>query len=408
MVDSVFRGQTPVVIELTSREEHTLSLSLPGHEILRQQINLSPGERKGLSLALSPEYGTVYLATEPPDADLFIDGKHHGKATGRIKLTVRQHTIEVKAAGYKTYTGTVHPAKEYSRHLEIPLEPEQTVSISEGEVRTQKTAGGVEMILLPPAVFEMGSSGREPGRRANEHLHQVKITRPYYLAAREVTNGEFRRFKPGHSSGAAAGFSLDGDRQPVVNISWEDAVRYLNWLSQQDGLDPFYHEENGRFVPVQPLTTGYRLPFEAEWAYAARYAGKKNPVRYPWSGSFPPPANSGNYADESARAILPIIIRGYSDSFPVTAPVASSPANMGGFFDIGGNVSEWCHDFYTPYISLSTLIIEDPMGPETGVHHVVRGASWRDGSITELRLTYRSYSNQAMDDTGFRIARFAR
>ncbi|MDH3328675.1 MAG: formylglycine-generating enzyme family protein [Desulfobulbaceae bacterium] len=90
----------------------------------------------------------------------------------------------------------------------------------------------------------------------------------------------------------------------------------------------------------------------------------------------------------------------------MTAPVASFPANLGGFFDIGGNVSEWCHDYYTPYISLSGQIAEDPMGPETGVHHVVKGASWRDGSITELRLTYRSYSNQAQDDIGFRVARF--
>jgi len=406
LVDSVFKGQTPLTIQLSSREEHIITLSLPGHENLQQKIILAPGERENLSPALSPEYGTIFLSTDPPDAELFIDGKHHGKATGRVKLALRQYTFEIRAKGYKTLTRTVIPRKEYSRQLEIRLEPEAAKESLKVQ-SPQKTAGsGLEMILLPPASFALGSSGREPGRRANEHLRQVKINRPFYLSTKEVTNREFRRFKPDHSSGVIAGFSLDGNQQPVVNVSWEDTVRYLNWLSQQDGLEPFYREVNGRFIPAKPLTTGYRLPFESEWAYAARYAGNVKPARYSWSGPFPPTKKSGNFADESSRGILSIVITGYVDSFPVTAPVASFPANLGGFFDIGGNVSEWCHDYYTPYISLSGQIAEDPMGPETGVHHVVKGASWRDGSITELRLTYRSYSNQAQNDIGFRVARF--
>jgi formylglycine-generating enzyme required for sulfatase activity len=408
MVDALFKGQTPLSLTLSSRMNHTLELSLPGFENLRQKMTFAPGENKSLHLEMKPEYGTVFVTTAPPDAELLIDGKPHGKATGRLELSVQQHTLEVRARGYKTATRTVTPNKEYARQVEIQLEPEKSTAAPPAKPARQQLPGGMDMILVQPASFEMGTSRREPGRRSNERLRQVRITRPYYISAREVTNAEFRRFKPGHSSGTVAGFSLDGEKQPAVNVSWEDAVRYLNWLSRRDGLEPFYREENGKFVPASPLTTGYRLPFESEWAYVARYMGNSRPARYPWSGSFPPPALSGNFADESSRGILATVIRGYNDSFPVTAPVAGFPRNQGGFFDIGGNVSEWCHDFYTPYISFSGKPVDDPMGPDSGVHHVVRGSSWRDGSVTELRLTYRSYSNRAQDDIGFRVARFAR
>jgi formylglycine-generating enzyme required for sulfatase activity len=88
--------------------------------------------------------------------------------------------------------------------------------------------------------------------------------------------------------------------------------------------------------------------------------------------------------------------------------VASFPKNPRGFFDLDGNVSEWCHDYYTPYIPHAGAVEADPTGPESGVHHVVRGGSWRDGSITEVRLSYRGYSRVKRDDIGFRIARYAR
>lgn len=405
LLDSVFQGQTPVSLETSSRQEHTLILSLAGYENHKQKILAAPSEKIEISPVLTPEYGTIFLTTDPPDAELFINGKSHGKATGRIKLPTRQHTLELRAKGYKTKTRTVTPKKEYSRQLEIRLQPEGVKQITQKPIQTQNS--NQEMILLQPASFQMGSSGREPGRRANEQLRQVTITKPFYLGVREVTNKEFRRFKPGHASGVINGISLNGDNQPVVNVTWEDAVRYLNWLSKKDGLEPFYREEKGTFVPAKPMTTGYRLPFESEWAYAARYVGITKPAKYPWPGPYPPNARNGNYADESAASILSIIIKGYFDAFPATAPVASFPRNNGNFFDIGGNASEWCHDYYSPYISLSSQKAEDPMGPKAGVHHVVRGSSWRDGSITELRLSYRSYSNHAQDDIGFRIARFA-
>jgi formylglycine-generating enzyme required for sulfatase activity len=406
-VDSVYRGRTPLHIELSAKNRHALVLSMPGYENLSEKITPGPGESKTLAFTLQPQYGIIFLTVQPPEAELYIDGKLHSQATDRLQLTVKEHIFEIRARGYKSETRTVTPQKNYSRQIDIRLVPDEQVAKAALQPERKITIKGQQLILLKPVVFQMGTPKGEQGRRANERQHKVRITRPFYLSSKEVTNAEYRLFESNHRSGGVSRNTLDKGQQPVVNITWEEAVRYLNWLSQEDGLTPFYKEEKGKMVPVIPFTSGYRLPFEAEWAYAARLAGRQEPARYAWTGTFPPREKSGNYADESAGSILSVIIKGYNDTFAVSAPVASFPKNKAGFFDLDGNVSEWCHDFYTPYTEISSDVKTDPMGPATGTHHVVRGASWRDGSITELRLSYRGYSREKRDDIGFRIARYA-
>ena len=96
----------------------------------------------------------------------------------------------------------------------------------------------------------------------------------------------------------------------------------------------------------------------------------------------------------------------YNDGFRGAAPVGSF-AGQSGFHDLGGNVAEWMQDYYAVYPGMANTLVTDPSGPVTGDHHVVRGASWRQGSIAELRLSYRDYSREPRPDLGFRIARYA-
>jgi formylglycine-generating enzyme required for sulfatase activity len=83
-------------------------------------------------------------------------------------------------------------------------------------------------------------------------------------------------------------------------------------------------------------------------------------------------------------------------------------ANPAGIYDLGGNVAEWCHDYYAANPANAGKGMADPMGPGAGNHHVVRGSSWRNASITELRFSYRRYSREPANDIGFRIARYAK
>jgi formylglycine-generating enzyme required for sulfatase activity len=266
-----------------------------------------------------------------------------------------------------------------------------------------QTAAGQTLRMYEPVSVVMGASRREPGRRANETLRNVQFTRPVYLAEKEVTNAEFRKFDSSHNSGTVQENNLNGNNLPVVNVTWEQAALYCNWLSEQESLDPFYEVTNNKVTGFNPQSYGYRLPTEAEWEWAARDQGGDQ-LRYPWGNDMPPKGKSGNYADISAAPIIGNIIRDYNDEYIVSAPVASFTANSRGLYDLGGNVAEWVHDFYD--IAGGDDNLTDPLGPESGEHHVIKGSSWAHGTITELRLSFRDYGSDKRSDVGFRIARY--
>jgi len=161
-------------------------------------------------------------------------------------------------------------------------------------------------------------------------------------------------------------------------------------------------------VAARPPGNGYRLPTEAEWAWVARFSGGDSSRKYPWGNELPVAPASGNFADLAAAELISNVVRDYDDGFPATAPVDSFSPNALGLRNLGGNVVEWIHDLYTIYPSATTIAEIDPVGPADGELHVIRGSSWMDASISELRLTYRDYGASPRPDLGFRIARYAK
>ena len=271
---------------------------------------------------------------------------------------------------------------------------------------TIRTAAGQTLKLLPQGRFRAGSPRREPGRRSNENERTVELRRPVYLALRTVTNQEYRASKQDHLTGAFQQETLDLDSLPVANVSWSDAAEYCNWLSARDGLPAAYVQQGGRLLLASPATTGYRLPTEAEWEYAARWNGAANDRKYPWGDSLPIPPQAGNFADRKAVYLTTPILADYDDGFRVAAPVGSFAPNPLGFYDLGGNVLEWVSDFYTVYTDSGATLL-DPTGPASGELHVLRGSSWLTGSVSELRLAWRDSGSSGRPNLGFRIARYA-
>ena len=412
MLEDKYIGVTPLSLDVNANLQQTLQISKAGYTSMEKSVILQPGEERSIDVKLIPGYGTVFLNIRPAGATVMLDGKKVDVSKGHLRLTTRPHALLVIKPGYVTRRISVTPQQGVSQNLEVTL---QAVGEQGGDSKKQSgtaasatTVTGQQMQLVKPASsFTMGASRREAGRRANESQRLIELKRPFYFSRHEVTNGDFRRFRPTHDSGNTDRAALNGDAQPVVNISWDDAARFTNWLSEQQGLPVAYEEKSGKMVAVNPMNTGYRLPTEAEWAWLARRQGQKSEQRYPWRGSYPPTVKSGNYADERIADTLADTVPGYDDGFRGTAPVASFPAWPQGFYDLGGNVAEWMHDFYAVYPGEATTRVVDPSGPVSGEHHVVRGSSWRHGNITELRLSYRDYSSKPRYDLGFRVARYA-
>ena len=403
-VDGRYEGLTPIEIAVAPGATLGIRVFKVGHAPVERSVRVESGAERSLSVDLQARTGELFIAAEPPDAKLWIDGKPVGEANRTITLAAVPHEIELRKEGYAGYRNTVMPQPGFSQELKIRL-----LTLAQARLARLKpvltTILGQELRLLQPSSIQLGASRREPGRRANEVLRDVDLTRLYYLATKEVTNAEFRMFASGHSSGEFQDTDLNRDDQPVSNVSWEEAALFCNWLSRQEGLKPFYKEEFGNVRGIDAGSLGYRLATEAEWAWAARHVDDASPLlRFPWGDRLPPPDRHGNYADRSATHVVGRIIFGYNDNYIGSAPVGTFKLNAKQFYDLGGNVAEWVHDYYEIPVPGQTL---NPLGPQEGDYHVIRGSSWMHGTISELRIAFRDYGNKGRNDVGFRLARFA-
>jgi formylglycine-generating enzyme required for sulfatase activity len=405
VIDNASAGRTPMDLNLASEEVHEISLFKTGHELASRTVELEPGEQRNLEIALKPRIGVIDLIAHPAGATLSVDGKPTGEANQKLRLLASPHALVIHKKGYEDQRVTVTPRPGFPQRIEIRLE--RAGEPTQKGTRNPATALGQELVLVRPGELTMGSHRGEPGRRPNETERRVRLTRAFLISTKEVTNREFRQFLPEHAPGSFSGFELGGDEQPASRIAWRDAVLFCNWLSQKEGLAPAYEERSGNLVLVEPVGTGYRLPTEAEWAWAARFAAGASNHRFSWGNEAEPAHGSGNFADASAAGIVSSALLSYRDGFPVAAPVGANGANPLGLFDVGGNVAEWVHDRYRIYSNSSASApTKDPMGPETGGLRVIRGSSWKTASETQLRLAYRDYGKEGRDDVGFRIVRY--
>lgn len=185
---------------------------------------------------------------------------------------------------------------------------------------------------------------------------------------------------------------------PVTHINWYDAVKWCNAYSEEKGLIPCYYTSSAKSVVyrtgnidlsndcVNWTATGYRLPTEAEWEYAARNSGARNGDEYSGSNNL---SEVGVYASNS---------NGY------TSYIAGMKANEFGIYDMSGNVAEWCWDYYEKYTTTSST---DPKGPASGDVRIVRGGAYTNSDIL-CRNSYRFiiyFPKASVYDVGFRVVK---
>ena len=402
-ISGQYLGQTPLAVALPPAENYQLVATRAGYQNYTRALSISPDEDLSLNFSLTPIVGLIKLNVSPPGASLFVDNQNLGDANQTLELKARAHELRVELAGYASYVTKVIPQPGLPQQLNIIMLTEEAARVSSIPQQIATSLGDTLRFVIPET-FGMGAGRREPGRRSNEIEKNVELTRSFYLGEQEISNRSFKQFDPGHDSGLLGRALLSEEDRPVVNISWEEAVRFSNWLSEKDGLPVAYALKDGQWRLRSPTTIGYRLPTEAEWAWAARYASGKPPTRFPWGDNMPPTSGSGNYADISAANMVPYTIKSYNDNFRGPAPPGTYASNELGIFDLAGNVSEWINDYYSVELHRKTLV--DPLGPNQGDYYVIRGSNYTHGRFSELRWTFRDYGSDPRPDVGFRIARF--
>ena len=403
-VNGRYRGQSPVNLSLSPDINYEIGMSKAGYGSATRRIRLGAAAREEITVDLTARTGRVTVRAYPSAATVYIDGRARGTGTVTLNLSSAPHRLEVRSEGYESFSRSITPRPGYPQTVQVRLRSKE--EIRQASIALTITTSESQILRrVEPGSFTMGASRSEQGRRANEVLVPVTLTRPFFIGAKEVSNKEFAKFRKGHDSGADVHASMAGDNNPVANVTWEDAVEYCNWLSAKEGLAPAYELKFDKWVPIQPVPNGYRLPSEAEWAWAIRYQGSAKASRFSWGEKLPPRGEAGNYADQSAVGLVPTILPRYDDGYASTAAVGTFPANALGIHDGGGNVAEWVNDIYSVPTPGQTQAVVDPAGPDRGTHHVIRGSSWRHAGIMELRLSYRDFGTEPRTDVGFRIAR---
>jgi formylglycine-generating enzyme required for sulfatase activity len=236
------------------------------------------------------------------------------------------------------------------------------------EELTLDLGGGVSMklVLIPAGEFQMGSPASEAHRQQNETQHTVKITKPFYMGATEVTQEQYEAVMGKNPS------EFNGGKNPVERVSWNDATEFCRKLSGKTGK-------------------AIRLPTEAEWEYACR-AGTTTPFHFGATIS----SDQANYDATFAYG------RGEKgDARDKTMPVGSFLANAWGLHDMHGNVWEWCRDWYGEYAGGP---LADPTGPVSGSQRVLRGGAWYNDP-SHCRSADRTRIGPALriDGHGFRV-----
>ncbi|MZR32363.1 PEGA domain-containing protein [Sneathiella litorea] len=382
-------------LQLSAGKKYYLKYEKDGYGSKEEEISLKPEEHRNVAFDMALKIGEVHINSTPMAA-VSIDGKLAGNTPLKVRLPAMVHDFTIEKQGYQSFKKTIRLDPDKVQKIDITLKTERAAKLASAKP-VYKNSLGMEMRLFAPTDIVLGAPRHEKGQRANEFLRSVNLTRHFYVATTETSEGQYSQFQNKRKQ---------GDSFPVTNISWEEAARFCNWLSKAEGLPLFYKFDGAIYRGFDAQSTGYRLLSEAEWEWLARKAGRNKQTIFPWGDDAVIPKGAGNIADETANGKTQFYVPGYVDGYAAVAPVGSFDKDKAGLHDLFGNASEWVHDFYTLVPPVSGKVLTDPLGDQVGDKHMFKGASWASGTLTEIRPAYRASSGQGTDRIGFRVARY--
>jgi len=255
----------------------------------------------------------------------------------------------------------------------------------------------VKVSSLPEGSFKMGGHYH---LISDKYTHTVKLS-SYEIGQYEVTFEEYDFFCKATKRRLPDDEGWGRGKQPVINVSWFDAVEYCNWLSKQKGLEQVYVISGSR-VEANLNSNGYRLPTEAEWEYAASYRTAASKALFGNGKDMADPREI-NF-DGSQLNKKDYSVEGVSRGRPIQVGQLNSP-NALKLHEMSGNVREWCHDWYEDdYYDISPA--KDPPGPYNGRKRVIRGGDYSDGPEYILTTQRTGLPPQSRSRTlGFRVSR---
>jgi formylglycine-generating enzyme required for sulfatase activity len=341
------------------------------------------------------DIGRLFVDTNPSNArvrilnikPLFYQG---------MELKPGKYSVEVSAPDHETQ----------KKWISLKAGDDKTLEVRLRKIRKEfANSLGMRFVYINPGSFLMGSSKKDPARLSDENEHRVTLTEPFFMQSTEVTVGQFSQFvkatgyRTESETGGGCWISARGagwkkrrgsswrkpgyeeideslnDRLPVTCVTWNDAQAFVQWISRKEGKI-------------------YRLPTEAQWEYAGR-AGTHTPFSYGNCLS----TDQANYGElgwyfPACKAVFRI-----NRQKPIT--VGSLIPNPWKLFNMHGNVSEWCQDWYGSYPGKS---VTNPQGPSSGKERVMRGGHWRaDAQECRSAKRWRFPPNIASDAVGFRL-----
>lgn len=301
---------------------------------------------QALNLTLQPiaQTGTLKVMTTPTDAIISLDGVNQGTAPATLRnLLAGDYTLTLSISNYKTIS------------KKITIAEGQTTQVTEAFVKgSSETINSVpiskvffEMVEVKGGSFQMGNNNGENDERP---VHRVTIS-DFSISKTEVTQAQFKAIMGNNPS------KFIGDNLPVENVSWNTVQEFIQKLNLKTGIT-------------------YRLPTEAEWEFAARGGNKTMNYKYSGSNVLGDVAWYGGNSEKSTHS------------------VGMKQPNELGLFDMSGNVTEWCGDWYGTYHKNDQ---SNPTGSSLSSFRILRGGSW--GSLqSNCSVSYREYA--AIGDRG--------